>query len=88
MLFRSVGQSIGAAALGATANGVIAAHGGDETNRATMMAAAGAVFFAAAIVAVLLLAAAVAMPRVALQSRQPAAVKGPTGPAEVAVEAG
>jgi MFS family permease len=87
MLFRSVGQSIGAAALGATANGVIAAHGGDETNRATMMAAAGAVFLAAAIVAVLLLAAAIALPRLPIPARQAANVQPPTGSEKVVLDA-
>ena len=88
MLFRSVGQSIGAAALGATANGVIAAHGGDETDPATMMAAAGAVFLAAAIVAVLLLAAAIAIPRLPIPTREAARVQSPTGSNEVVVDAG
>jgi multidrug resistance protein len=63
MLFRSVGQALGAAGLGAVANAVISAHGGDEQNRATMAAAAGSVFLAAAVVAVLLLVSALSMPR-------------------------
>lgn len=66
MFFRSIGQALGAAVLGAIANTVIFATGGDETVPATMQAAAGAVFTAAAVVAVLLLIAALAMPRVAL----------------------
>ena len=65
MFFRSIGQSLGAAALGAIANTVIFAHGGDETVPATMQSAAGAVFTGAAVVAALLLTAAIAMPRVA-----------------------
>ncbi|MBI4901935.1 MAG: MFS transporter [Actinobacteria bacterium] len=78
MLFRSVGQALGAAVLGAVANAVISAHGGDEQNRATMAAAAGSVFLAAAVVAVLLLVSALSMPRqptpapvIAEDSREP-----------------
>ncbi len=63
MLFRSVGQALGAAILGAVANGVIAAHGGNEQDRATMTAAATSVFLAATGIAVLLLVAALSMPR-------------------------
>ena len=63
MFFRSIGQSLGAAVLGAIANSVILALGGDETDPATMARAAGAVFAAAAVVAALLLVAALAMPR-------------------------
>jgi MFS family permease len=66
MFFRSIGQALGAAALGAVANTVIFAQGGDETVPATMQSAAAAVFAAAAIVALLLLVAAIAMPRVAM----------------------
>lgn len=72
MFFRSIGQALGAAALGAIANGVILARGGDETDAGTMMSAAGAVFIAAAAVAGLLLIAALAMP------------SGPRAPAEPA----
>jgi MFS family permease len=61
---RSIGQSIGAAALGAIANAIILARGGDETVPSTMAAAAGAVFLGGAIVATVLLLAAIAMPRV------------------------
>jgi MFS family permease len=63
MLFRSVGQALGAAVLGAVANGVIAAHGGDEQNHVTMTLAATSVFLAATFVAVLLLACALSMPK-------------------------
>jgi MFS family permease len=66
MFFRSIGQSLGAAALGAIANTVIFAQGGDETVPTTMQSAAGAVFTAAAIVALLLLTAAISMPRAAM----------------------
>jgi MFS family permease len=62
MFFRSIGQAIGAAALGAVANAVIFARGGDESDAGTMAAAAGTVFAAATVVAALLLIAAVAMP--------------------------
>lgn len=83
MLFRSVGQALGAAALGAVANAVISSHGGDEQDRATMIAAAGSVFLAASVVAVLLLIAALSMPRQPLAS--PVVV--PT-PSESVAEAG
>jgi len=64
MFFRSIGQALGAAVLGAIANSVIFAYGGDEKVPAAMQSAAGAVFIAAAVVAALLLVAALAMPRV------------------------
>jgi MFS family permease len=63
MFFRSIGQSLGAAVLGAIANGVILSLGGDETDAGTMSAAAGAVFVATAVVAIVLLLSAIAMPR-------------------------
>jgi len=73
MLFRSVGQALGAAVLGAVANSVIAAHGGHEQNRATMQAAATSVFLAATGIAVLLLLAALSMPKqvASVAARQP-----------------
>jgi MFS family permease len=74
MFFRSIGQTLGAAILGAIANAVILAHGGDEQDPATLAAAAGGVFTAAAVVALLLLVSALAMPR---DRRLPE----PTGPA-------
>lgn len=64
MFFRTIGQAIGAAALGAIANAVVFSRGGDETDPATMSAAAGAVFLGGAIVAVVLLGLAIAMPHV------------------------
>jgi multidrug resistance protein len=64
MFFRSIGQSLGAAALGAVANAVILSRGGDETDPATMAAAAGSVFLGATAVSVLLLVAALAMPSI------------------------
>ncbi|WP_191283403.1 MDR family MFS transporter [Pseudolysinimonas yzui] len=77
---RSIGQSIGAAALGAVANAVILANGGDETIPSTMEAAAGAVFLGGAIGAAVLLVAAIAMPRVPLV----AAEGSPEAPPEAA----
>ena len=64
MFFRSIGQALGAAVLGAIANSVIFGLGGDEKDPATMAMAAGAVFAAAAVVAALLLVASIAMPKV------------------------
>jgi MFS family permease len=64
MFFRTIGQSLGAAVLGAIANSVILGLGGDETDAGTMAAAAGSVFVATAVVAAVLLVAALAMPRV------------------------
>jgi MFS family permease len=63
MFARSVGQAIGAAVLGAVANGVIAARGGDETDPATIVAASTAVFIGAAVIGLLLLAFVLLMPR-------------------------
>jgi MFS family permease len=63
MLFRSVGQALGAAVLGAVANGVITTHGGNEQDPATMTAAATSVFLAATGIAVLLLVSALSMPK-------------------------
>jgi multidrug resistance protein len=63
MLFRSVGQALGAAILGAVANGVITTRGGNEQDPATMTAAATSVFIAATGIAVLLLVSALSMPR-------------------------
>lgn len=82
MFARSMGQAVGAAVLGAIANGVIASRGGDETDPATIIAASTAVFVGAAIVALLLLAAAIAMPR-ERRASAPAAAADPapaTGP--------
>ena len=75
MFFRSIGQSLGAAVLGAIANSVILRLGGDETDPGAMSAAAASVFTATAVVAAVLLAAAIAMPRVA----RPGAVAGTSG---------
>jgi EmrB/QacA subfamily drug resistance transporter len=63
MFARSIGQALGAAVLGAVANGVIAGLGGDETQPRTIVAASGAVFIGVAIVAGVTLISAIAMPR-------------------------
>ncbi len=63
MFSRSIGQSIGAAVLGAVANAVIANAGGDEQDPGTIVSASTAVFAGAAVVAVLLLVATLMMPR-------------------------
>lgn len=63
MFARSIGQALGAAVLGAVANGVIAGRGGDETDPATIIAASTTVFVGATVVAVVLVIAAIAMPR-------------------------
>jgi len=77
MFFRSIGQALGAAVLGAIANSVILGLGGDETDAGTMAAAAGAVFVATAVVAAVLLISAIAMPRVARPDRGPTAAEAP-----------
>lgn len=81
MFFRSIGQALGAAALGAIANSVILSHGGDEADPATMTGAAGAVFLGGAIVAAVLLVAAVAMPRVPRPAVESVVESGGTEPA-------
>ncbi len=79
MFARAIGQAVGAAVLGAVANGVIAARGGDESDPATIVAASTAVFAGTAVVAVLLLAAALSMPRD--RPAPAAAASGATDPA-------
>ncbi len=63
MFFRSIGQALGAAVLGAVANLVIASRGGDETDPATIIAASTAVFVGVVVAGVIVLVAALAMPR-------------------------
>lgn len=63
MFARSIGQSIGAAVLGAVAIGVIASLGGDDRDPATIVAATGAVFVGVVILAAVILLGAVLMPR-------------------------
>ncbi|HET7723203.1 MAG TPA: MFS transporter [Propionibacteriaceae bacterium] len=78
MLFRSVGQALGAAILGAVANAAIASRGGNEQDPATMTAAAGSVFMAASVIAVLLLVSALSMPRHIVTARvQPGEAREP-----------
>ena len=60
---RSLGQAAGAAVLGAVANAVIFAHGGDETDPETFVAASGAVFLGAAAIALVLFIAVLTLPR-------------------------
>ncbi|WP_296375313.1 MULTISPECIES: MFS transporter [unclassified Pseudonocardia] len=61
---RSIGSAVGAAVLGAVANGVIAASGRPETDPLAATAAGAAVFLAVLVAAVLTVAAGLAMPRV------------------------
>lgn len=63
MFSRSIGQALGAAVLGAVANAVIAANGGDQRDPATIIAASTAVFVGVAIAAAIVLLGAIAMPR-------------------------
>ena len=60
---RSIGQSLGAAILGAVANAVIARLGGDETDPSTIIQASTAVFIGVAIVSAVILLGAVLMPK-------------------------
>jgi multidrug resistance protein len=83
MFARSIGQAVGAAVLGAIANGVIASRGGDETDPGTIIAASTAVFIGAAVVAALLLAATLAMPR-AVRAPDPASAPPAPDPAPTA----
>jgi EmrB/QacA subfamily drug resistance transporter len=61
---RSIGSAIGAAVLGAVANGVIAASGRPETDPLVATNAGAAVFLAVFVAAVLTVAAGLAMPQV------------------------
>jgi len=63
MFSRNLGQAVGAAILGAVANGVIAQHGGDATDPATIVAASEVVFLAIAIVLAVQFLLAFLMPR-------------------------
>jgi EmrB/QacA subfamily drug resistance transporter len=62
MFSRSIGQALGAAALGAVANAVILSMGGDETQPSVIIPASQAVFVGAAVVAVLLLIGTLLVP--------------------------
>ncbi|WP_414683699.1 MFS transporter [Microbacterium sp.] len=63
MFARSMGQSLGAAVLGAIANAIIFDLGGDAHDPHTIVVASTAVFAAVAVIAVGILAAAIVMPR-------------------------
>ncbi|PZQ89868.1 MAG: MFS transporter [Leifsonia xyli] len=82
MFSRSIGQAVGAAVLGAIANGVIASRGGDETDPATIIAATTAVFIGAAVIALLMLLAGLGIPR-----GRGAAASAPAAPADPATPA-
>jgi len=68
---RSLGSAVGAAVLGAIANGVIAANGGSDTDPHTVTVASTWVFVVVAVFAVLTIAAALAMPRTPPPRRDP-----------------
>lgn len=63
MFSRSIGSAVGAAIFGAVANGVIAAHGGNEKDPHTVAFASTGVFIGIAITAVLIVLAVLAMPK-------------------------
>ena len=63
MFARSIGSAVGAAIFGAVANGVIAAHGGNENDPGTVAFASTGVFIGIAITAVLIVLAVLAMPK-------------------------
>ncbi|MDL9981559.1 MFS transporter [Microbacterium sp. ASV49] len=64
MFARSLGQSMGAAVLGAIANSIIAGMGGNAHDAHTIVTASVAVFIAVAVIAVGILLSAIWMPRV------------------------
>jgi len=68
---RSLGSAVGAAVLGAIANGVIALNGGSDTDRHTVAVASTWVFATVAVVILLTIVIAVAMPRLAVPRRDP-----------------
>jgi len=63
MFARSIGSAVGAAIFGAVANGVIAAHGGNENDPRTVALASTGVFIGIAITAALIVLAVLAMPK-------------------------
>ena len=81
MFSRSIGQAIGAAVLGAIANGVILSMGGDETQPPVIINATQAVFIGAAVVAVVLLIGTLLVPG---HARQVERELPETGPIETA----
>jgi MFS family permease len=68
MFARSIGSAVGAAALGAVANGVIAASGRPETDPVAATTSGEAVFLAVFVVAVLTVVAGLLMPKVTATS--------------------
>ena len=83
MFARSIGSAVGAAVLGAIANGVIAASGRPETDPAAATSAGQAVFVAVAAAAALTVVAGFLMPKVDATvgtSSDPAASPAPTRP--------
>ncbi|MFC5500915.1 MFS transporter [Lysinimonas soli] len=75
MFARSIGSAVGAAVLGAIANGVIAANGGNESDPASVTLASTAVFVGVVAVGIMLLVSVVAMPRTPV-SRAPLVAPG------------
>ena len=68
MFARSIGSAVGAAVLGAVANGVIAGSGRPETDPATATDAGTAVFVGVLVVAVLTVVAGLFMPKATADS--------------------
>jgi MFS family permease len=64
MFARSIGSAVGAAVLGAVANGVIAASGRDATDPVAATESGAAVFLAVLVAAVLTVVAGLLMPKV------------------------
>jgi MFS family permease len=64
MFARSIGSAVGAAVLGAVANGVIAASGRDATDPIAATESGAAVFLAVLVAAVLTVVAGLLMPKV------------------------
>ncbi|MEO6115892.1 MAG: MFS transporter [Pseudolysinimonas sp.] len=73
MFSRSIGSAVGAAIFGAVANGLIAAHGGNENDPGTVALASTGVFIGIAITAVLIVLAVLAMPKTPVVASSPAA---------------
>jgi hypothetical protein len=65
MFARSIGSAVGAAVLGAVANGVIVASGRPATDPAAAADSGSAVFLAVLVVAALTVVAGLLMPKVA-----------------------
>jgi EmrB/QacA subfamily drug resistance transporter len=73
MFARSIGSAVGAAIFGAVANGVIAAHGGNENDPTTVALASTGVFIGIAMTAGLIVLAVLAMPKTPVVASAPAA---------------